>query len=71
MKRYLFEDPDLTLEELMTHWPVSVSVFIKYRMHCVGCLIAPYHTIIDACIEHGVNEDDFRAELFHAIRGQS
>lgn len=62
-----FDDPDLPLSELMTHWPSTVSVFLRHGMLCVGCLIAPFHTITDACDEYHLDEDAFIAELRHAI----
>jgi hypothetical protein len=36
-------------------------------MLCVGCLVAPFHSIEDACLEHDLNEDAFRADLTTAI----
>jgi hybrid cluster-associated redox disulfide protein len=37
-------------------------------MLCVGCLIAPFHTIVDACMEYGLDEEAFSAELRAAVR---
>tara|TARA_R100000750_G_scaffold26063_2_gene16740 strand:+ start:2779 stop:3009 length:231 start_codon:yes stop_codon:yes gene_type:complete len=62
-----FDDPDLPLSELMTRWPPTVSVFLRHGMLCVGCLIAPFHTITDACAEYRLDEDAFIEELRHAI----
>jgi hybrid cluster-associated redox disulfide protein len=64
------ENPDLPLDELMTRWPETIRVFLDYRLLCVGCLIAPFHTVIDACREHGVDEQSFRADLHRAIGAQ-
>jgi len=57
------EDPDLPLADLMAAWPATIPVFLRHRMLCVGCLIAPFHTIADACAEYGLDEDAFTAEL--------
>lgn len=62
-----FDDPDLPLSDLMTLWPQTVHVFLYHRMLCVGCLIAPFHTITDACIEYHLDEDAFTSELRQAI----
>lgn len=59
-------DPDLPLDELMTQWPETVSVFLKHGMLCVGCLISPFHTVTDACREYHLNEDAFLTELMEA-----
>jgi hybrid cluster-associated redox disulfide protein len=60
-------DPDLPISDVMTTWPETTPVFLRHRMLCVGCPIAPFHTVIDACAEHMVNEQQFRAELQDAI----
>jgi len=62
------EDPDLPLSDLMTRWPVTIGVFIRHRMLCVGCMIGPYHTVVDACDEYHLDERAFRHELAAAIR---
>lgn len=63
------DDPDLPLSELFAEWPDAALVFLERRMLCPGCLIAPFHTIMDACAEYGLDEDDFRAEVKRRIAG--
>lgn len=60
-------DPDLTLQDLMAVWPETVPVFLRYRMLCVGCVITPFHTVVDACADHHVDEPAFRAALAAAV----
>ena len=43
---------DLSLAEIMAKWPSTIRVFLDRRMHCVGCPIAPFHTLIDGAEEH-------------------
>ena len=66
MFRARLDDPDLPLADLMTAWPQTIPVFVRYRMLCVGCLISPFHTVTDACAEYHLDEDDFLAELRQA-----
>jgi hybrid cluster-associated redox disulfide protein len=47
----------------MTAWPATIRVFLDFRMGCVGCPIAEFHTVDDACKEHGVASEDFLAAL--------
>lgn len=61
------DDPDLPLSELFRAWPQTATVFLRHQMLCVGCLVAPFHTITDACAEYHLNEDRFLAELRRAI----
>lgn len=60
------DDPDLPLTTLFKEWPETPAVFIRHRMLCFGCPIAPFHTIIDACAEYNLDEEAFRVELRQA-----
>ncbi|MFA8386353.1 MAG: DUF1858 domain-containing protein [Pelagibaca sp.] len=60
-------DPDLLLADMMTYWPETIAVFTRHKMLCVGCLVSPFHTLLDACAEYHLNEDDLREELRAAI----
>lgn len=54
---------DMPLSEVMARWPQTIRVFIDRRMHCVGCPIAPFHTVVDAAAEHGLDLGDLTGEL--------
>lgn len=60
------DDPDLTLDVLFRTWPMVTEVFIAHRMLCPCCPIAPFHTVIDACVEYQLDENEFRASLRRA-----
>jgi hybrid cluster-associated redox disulfide protein len=62
------DDPDLTLAELFRAWPETAPVFRAHRTACVGCPIAPFHTVRDACAEYRLDEAAFRAALRALIR---
>ncbi|TFL17266.1 DUF1858 domain-containing protein [Jannaschia formosa] len=66
MARLGIDDPDLPLADLMSRWPAAIPVFLRHRMLCVGCLIAPFHTVTDACRAYGLDESAFLAELHRA-----
>jgi len=57
------DDPDLPLADLFRTWPGTIAPFMARRMLCPGCPIAPFHTIVDACLEYGLDEARFRAEI--------
>jgi hybrid cluster-associated redox disulfide protein len=65
----LLADPELTIAKLLKHGPGAMPVFLRHRMLCVGCPVTPFHTITDACREHGVDEAAFRAELAACFKG--
>ena len=62
------DNPDLPLLAMFDGQPATVSVFLAHRMLCFGCPIAPFHTVIDACQEYGLDEMTFRRELRAALR---
>ncbi len=62
------DNPDMPLTDLMTRWPETVPVFMRHRMHCVGCLVSPFHTIVDACREYDLDHETFVSELLEAAR---
>ena len=49
--------------EVMDARPATIRVFLDFRMGCVGCPIATFHSVDDACKEHGVDRDEFLAAL--------
>ena len=68
MKGPKLTDPDLPLEELLTLWPETITVFVRHKMLCVGCLVSPFHTVEDACREYRLNPGLFLQELLQAAQ---
>lgn len=58
---------DLNLTAIMERWPQTLPVFIRHKVLCLGCTIAPFHTISDACHEHDLDENRLLGELVAAI----
>lgn len=46
---------DLCVADIMRRWPATIRVFMDSGMKCVGCPIAPFHTLADAALEHGLS----------------
>ena len=61
-------DPDLTMDEILRLWPATIRVLLRHKVLCLGCPLAVFHTVADACIEHCLDEEAFVAELEQAIR---
>ena len=59
---------DMTMDEIMRRWPATIRVVLDYGMLCVGCPVAPFHTVDDAVKEHAVDGDRFRHDVGMAIR---
>ena len=62
--------PNNTIAELLATYPAAARVLVGRRMHCVGCDIAPFETIADACVIYDVAIDDLFAEIHRAMRVQ-
>lgn len=55
--------PSQLVDEVMRRWPATIRVFLRHRMHCVGCPIACFHTVEEACREHGLETRIVLADL--------
>ena len=60
-------DSEMTTDALMRRWPRTIPVLIQQGMLCVGCPIAGFHTLTEACNQHGVEFNGFIAALERAI----
>lgn len=69
MRRPRLDNPDLPLRLAFERWPELAAVFRQRGMACFGCPIAPFHTVIDACAEYGLDETAFRTALQAAVAG--
>lgn len=44
----------MLVSEVMEMWPETIHVFLRRRMHCPGCLMAPFMTVAHAAAEYGI-----------------
>jgi len=54
---------DDLVDDVMGERPETIRIFLAFKMRCVGCPIACFHNVADACREHGVDPDSFLAAL--------
>jgi hybrid cluster-associated redox disulfide protein len=50
---------DTPVDDVMRRSPATIRVFLDFGMRCVGCPIACFHTVDDACREHDIGCDRF------------
>lgn len=60
-------DMDWRISEVVERCPRSVSVFIRFRMACVGCAMAPFETLAEAAAAYGLNPNRLLREL-HSVQ---
>lgn len=59
--------PTNTIAEILATYPAAARIFVGHRMHCVGCDVAPFETVADACAIYGVAVEDLFAEIDRAV----
>ncbi len=60
-------EADLTVAEVLTCWPQTISVFMRHRMACIGCAIAPFETLAEVATIYDLDLNCFLAELEQVI----
>jgi len=60
-------DSYLLVDVVMRRWPTTIRVFLNFKLGCVGCPIASFHSVDDACREHGIDQMSFMAALRGAV----
>ncbi|MGO9360942.1 MAG: DUF1858 domain-containing protein [Xanthobacteraceae bacterium] len=56
-------DAATTVDDVMRRRPSTIGVFLRLRLHCIGCPVGPFHTVSDAAREHGIDEQQLLAAL--------
>lgn len=54
---------ELTVAETLQRWPATATVFLRRRMACVGCAIAPFETLTEVGEIYAINAEQFLQEL--------
>jgi hybrid cluster-associated redox disulfide protein len=54
------------VDDVMRRWPSAMRTFLDFKMRCVGCPIAAFHSIEEACEEHDVDADEFLPKVLEA-----
>lgn len=58
---------ELSVEETMQRWPVTIGVFQRHKMACVGCAVAPFFSVGKAATIYNIPVDQFVIELKAAV----
>ena len=60
-------DPQMMVADLLARWPGVVPVFLRHRLGCVGCAMAPYDSLAEVATTYGIAQAVLLAELEAAI----
>ncbi len=55
--------PQLTVADLLMHWPQAVPIFLRRHMVCPGCSMAAFESLEDAARIYGVDLNQLLSEL--------
>ena len=69
MRQHALPLAETTVDEVMRRWPTTIRDFPDFRMGCVGCPVASFHSVDEACAENGVDGVAFLAKLLGAAQG--
>lgn len=58
---------DMTVAEILESWPETVSVFQDYKTACVGCVMAPFDTMVDVARIYELELSEIMEALHHAV----
>lgn len=58
------------IDWVLTRYPATAVVFLRWKMQCVGCPIARFESIDDACRIYQQPLDRFLAELHRESTSQ-
>ena len=59
---------EMVVDDVMRRWPATIRVFLDFRMRCVGCPIATFHSIGEACAEHGDDANAFQPKILETVK---
>lgn len=63
MEDKLFQNRDTSIQQILDRWPQTAPLLMHYKMLCIGCAVAPFHTLDEACAAHNLDEKKVRAHL--------
>ncbi|HZW29989.1 MAG TPA: DUF1858 domain-containing protein [Isosphaeraceae bacterium] len=58
----------INVDDLLTAFPVAARVFVRHRMACVGCEVARFESLAEACRIYGEDVEAVAEEIRQAIR---
>ena len=53
----------LSVAEVLSRWPQTIRVFMRYRMACVGCAMASFETLAEVAEIYDLDLQEFLSEL--------
>lgn len=58
---------DMTVAEILESWPETVPVFQDFKTACVGCVMAPFDTMVDVARIYELELSEIMEALHRAV----
>ncbi|HST03658.1 MAG TPA: DUF1858 domain-containing protein [Chloroflexia bacterium] len=58
---------DRTVGDVLSRWPSTASVFLSYRLACIGCPLSRFESISEVVSSYGLDPDGFLQKLRRSI----
>ncbi|MDF2594649.1 MAG: disulfide oxidoreductase [Clostridia bacterium] len=58
---------DKSITDIIEEFPKTVEVFLKYGMHCFGCMAARFENVEQGALAHGIDVDQLMNDLNKAV----
>ena len=53
----------MTIGEVVSKYPQTAPVMLKYGLHCIGCHVAQWETVEQGAAAHGLSNEKAKALL--------
>ncbi len=53
----------MSVHEILTKYPETISVFQDHGLHCIGCFAAAFETLEQGAMAHGLDIDKLLKDL--------
>lgn len=64
-------NPDTTIKELISRYPIAGKVFIDQGLLCFGCPTEDFHTLADVSALYNLDLDGFISQLISVIESSN
>lgn len=61
----------LTVDDVMRRWPQTLPVFVRLKLNCVGCDMAPFETLAEVAETYQLPLTDLLMQLNQALEAPS
>ncbi len=63
-------EANLIVADVLARWPQTISIFMRHRMACVGCAMAPFETLAEVAAIYNIDLNCFLTELEQVVLQQ-